>query len=98
MPFTRRDSAVVVALVLALVGIGGVIAMPAPPPAATAPPSARPTLPPPVTYREGVVGTPTSITPVTARTRSERMLVRLLFSGLVRLGPGSTYEPDLASG
>ena len=54
-------------------------------------------MPPPVVYREGVVGVPESITPVTARSRAERTLVGLVFSGLVRLGPGTTYQPDLAS-
>ena len=34
--------------------------------------------------------------PVAARTRAERTLVGLIFSGLVRLGPDNTYEPDLA--
>ena len=34
--------------------------------------------------------------PVAARTQSERTLVGLIFSGLVRLGPDNTYEPDLA--
>ncbi len=98
MPITRRDNAVVVVLVLSLVVLGGVIAMPAPAsnPAATPEPSAQPTLPPPPAYREGVVGVPASIMPVAARTRSERTLVGLIFSGLVRLGPDNTYEPDLA--
>ena len=54
-------------------------------------------MPPRVVYREGVVGVPESITPVTARSRAERMLVGLVFSGLVRLGPGTSYQPDLAS-
>ena len=43
-----------------------------------------------------MVGAPSSITPVTARSRTERTLVGLVFSGLVRLGPGNTFEPDLA--
>ena len=62
------------------------------------PPSPRPepTLPPPATYREGVVGHPEAVMPVLARTRAERTLVGLIFSGLVRLGPDNTYEPDLA--
>ena len=34
--------------------------------------------------------------PVLARTRAERTLVGLIFSGLVRLGPNNAYEPDLA--
>jgi peptide/nickel transport system substrate-binding protein len=98
MPITRRDNAVVVVLVLSLVVLGGVIAMPAPAHDAAATPEPTPevTLPPPLTYREGVVGVPATIMPVAARTRSERTLVGLIFSGLVRLGPDNTYEPDLA--
>ena len=57
----------------------------------------HPSLPPPVVYREGVVGTPTSITPLSARNRAERSLVGLVFSGLMRMGPQNTLEPDLAS-
>ncbi len=68
-------------------------------PPCSAVPDASPetTPPPPVVYREAVVGAPESITPVTARSRSERTLVGLIFSGLVRLGPDDTLEPDLAS-
>lgn len=51
----------------------------------------------PVVYREGVVGKPVSVTPVTTRNRADRLLVGLVFSGLVKLGPGETFEPDLAS-
>ena len=96
MSITRRDSAVVAVLVLSLVILGGVIAVPEAAPAATPLPTEPPTLPPPATYREGVVGVPEAIMPVAARTRAERTLVGLIFSGLVRLGPGNTYEPDLA--
>ena len=97
MSITRRDGAVVAALVVSMVVLGGVLAVPAAAPAANTPePTATPTAPPVITYREGVVGTPATIMPVAARTRSERTLVGLIFSGLVRLGPGNTYEPDLA--
>ena len=59
MSITRRDGAVVAALVLSLAVLGGVLAVPgAGAPAATAEPSAPPTPAPPVTYREGVVGHP----------------------------------------
>ncbi len=96
----RLDRAVVAVLVLVLVVLGGVIATPRQP-AATDPgpqtePTPDPTMPPPIILREGVVGMPTSITPVTARSRADRVLVGLVFSGLVRLGPGTTYQPDLA--
>ncbi len=96
MSITRRDHAVVAVLVVSLVVLGAVIAQPPPAPAATPEPTAQPTLPPPTTYREGVAGAPSAIMPVVARTRSERTLVGLIFSGLVRLGPDNTYEPDLA--
>ena len=95
---TRRDGAFVAALVLILVVIGGAIALPRPAPSAagSAQPTPGITLPPPVTYREGVVGSPTSVTPVTARSRADRTLVGLVFSGLVRPAAAGGYEPDLA--
>ncbi len=93
----RRDRAVVAALVLVLAVLAGALALPR---QAAAPGAEEPTpditMPPRVVFREGVLGTATSITPVTARTRAERSLVGLVFSGLVRLGPGTTYQPDLA--
>jgi len=82
-----------------LVVLGVAIAVPNAPtagPVETAEPTPTPTLPPQAVYREGIVGIPTSITPVTARTRAERTLVGLIFSGLVKLGPGTSYKPDLA--
>ena len=47
-------------------------------------------------YVEGALGVPLSVTPLTARTQVDRDLVALLFSGLVRNGPGGTIVPDLA--
>jgi peptide/nickel transport system substrate-binding protein len=100
MSLNRRDRAVVAALVLVLVALGGMLALPRDLPAATAAPSDQPVVSPsptgPVVYREGVVGVPESITPVSAHSRSERTLVGLIFSGLVRLGPDNTLEADLA--
>ena len=95
---TRRDGAFVAVLVLILVVIGGTIALPHAAPSASGSPEPTPgiTLPPPVTYREGVVGSPTSVTPVTARSRADRTLVGLVFSGLVRPAAAGGYEPDLA--
>jgi ABC-type transport system substrate-binding protein len=99
---TRRDRAVTALLVAVLVVAGGLLALPrvAAPPSAGASEQPSTSLAPvaQVVYREGVVGVPTSITPLTARSRSERTLVGLIFSGLVRLGPGSDLVPDLASG
>jgi peptide/nickel transport system substrate-binding protein len=99
---TRRDRSITALLVVLLAALGGILALPR---GVVAPATAEPTPGPsdsqatdaPVVYREGVVGSPSSITPVTARTRSERTLVGLIFSGLVRLGPGGTLEPDLAA-
>jgi peptide/nickel transport system substrate-binding protein len=93
----RRDRSIVAGLLLLLVVLGGVLALPRQASDQADEPTPNVSLPPPVTYREGVVGVPESITPVTARTRAERTLVGLIFSGLVRLGPGTTYQPDLAS-
>ena len=99
MHLTRRDYAIVGALVIALIFLGGVLSLRPRniPQVAIAEATASPSLPPPVVYREGVVGTPTSITPLSARNRAERSLVGLVFSGLMRMGPQNTLEPDLAS-
>lgn len=94
----RRDRAIVGALLAVLVVVSGLIVLPVPATPLVAPPGATlPPAPPPATYREGVVGRPVSITPLTARTRADRVLVGLLFSGLVRAMPDDTYEPDLAA-
>ena len=93
----RRDRAVVAILVIVLVVFAGVLVLPrqaAPGPEAEATPGI--TMPPRAVLREGVVGVAETVTPVTARNRAERALVGLVFSGLVRLGPGTTYQPDLA--
>ncbi len=95
----RRDRAVVVLLVITLAVLGGIIGLPRQADLATAGgEQATPdlSLPPPAVLREGVIGVPETITPVTARNRAERSLVGLVFSGLVRLGPGNSYQPDLA--
>jgi peptide/nickel transport system substrate-binding protein len=101
---TQRDRAVVAALSVLLVVLALGLMVPSAPaagpiaaasasPGSTAEPSSA--LPP--VYREGVVGSPSSITPLTARTQADRDLSRLVFSGLVARGPDSTYVPDLAS-
>jgi peptide/nickel transport system substrate-binding protein len=99
MSVSARDRLVISALILVLVALGGVMSMPpATRVAQTQPePTTDATPPPPVTYREAVVGTPVSITPLSARSRSERTLVGLIYSGLVRLGAYNTLAPDLAS-
>jgi len=91
----RRDGGFVLALVVVLVVLAGVVAAPSFAPAAT--PAPRPTPTPAVGHVQGVLGRPSSVTPLTARTQVDRDLVALLFRGLVRLGPGSTVIPDLAT-
>jgi peptide/nickel transport system substrate-binding protein len=95
---TRNDSVVVGALVVLLAVTAGFIGAPAlrppanPGPSSTAsegPITARP-------YVEGTIGAAVSISPLTARSQVDRDLVALIFSGLVRNGPGGTLVPDLA--
>ncbi len=97
-----RDRAVTGLLIAALAVAAFAIGVPSvavPSTAASAVPSgaAAPSPAAPVVYREGVVGRPSSITPVTARTKADRTLVGLIFSGLFKMGPGDTLAPDLAS-
>ena len=96
----HRDRAVVLAFVLALTVLAAGILLPvASPGLVVSAPSPSPT---PeagvaaVAFRDGVVGRPSSITPLTARTRADRDIVALVFRGLVGLGPGQTLVPDLA--
>jgi peptide/nickel transport system substrate-binding protein len=95
---TRTDTTVVGALVVLLALLAGLVSIPA-----LQTTSATPSLGPdasgaagPRVYREGVVGHPVSVSPLTARTQADRDLVALVFSGLVRNGPNGTIVPDLA--
>jgi peptide/nickel transport system substrate-binding protein len=95
---TRTDTFVVGTLVLLLAVVAGLIGVPALTPTASSP-SPSPTEPALVEarpYREGALGGPVSVSPLTARTQADRDLVALVFSGLVRNGPGATLVPDLA--
>lgn len=95
----RRDRAVVgVLLVVLAVLVTGLVAGGFPPARPTPSPSPSPAASPAaaVPYREGVLGQPDSVTPLTARNRAARDLVALAFSGLVRPGPGDGWVPDLA--
>ena len=78
---------------LAIVGAAMFVPVSAP---QASPTPELPTAAPAVTYREGVVGHPSSITPLTASTQVDRDLVALLFRGLLRAGPNGTLVPDLA--
>jgi len=91
----RRDQLAVAALVLMLAVVGA--AMFATDDAQSPQPTPIFITPPPgLTYREAVVGHPSSINPLTARTQADRDLVALLFRGLMRAGPNGTLVPDLA--
>jgi peptide/nickel transport system substrate-binding protein len=95
---TRTDSFVVGTLVALFAIIAGLVAVPSMLPVAST--SATPSVGPgsAVTrpYREGVLGRPVSVSPLSARTQADRDLVVLVYSGLVRNGPAGTIVPDLA--
>jgi ABC-type transport system substrate-binding protein len=98
----HRDRAIILAFVVALCVLAVGILLPVAAPGGLgigSGPSPSPSPSPVVeqdAYRDGIVGRPTSITPLTARTRADRDLVELVFRGLVRLGPGQTLGQDLA--
>ncbi len=97
---TRRDHAIVAALVLLFAVIVGAVAAPAFTPVPGPSPSPSPSAAvaeQPRPYREGVVGRASSVNPLTAVTRADHDLVALVFGGLVALGPGDTLVPGLAS-
>ena len=95
---TSRDRAVVLALVAVFAVLTLAVGIPASAPSAGPSPSG------PVAsgdsgfavYREGILGRPSSVDPLTAQSQADRDLVALVFSGLVRLGPDGTVQPDLA--
>jgi peptide/nickel transport system substrate-binding protein len=93
---TGRDRIVISALVVLLLAISTAIGAPAFAPAS---PSVGPSQSPvaaALAYREGIVGRPTSLNPLTATTQADRDIVALVFSGLTRLGPEATIVPGLA--
>src|SRR3954447_1357246 len=95
---TRTDSLVVGTLVVLLALIAGLVSAPSLFPATATVATPQPT-PGPVAvrpYREGVLGHPVSVSPLSAKTQADRDLVALVFSGLVRNGPDGTLVPDLA--
>jgi ABC-type transport system substrate-binding protein len=101
---TQRDRGVVAILGVVLVAMSIAVALPgsigSAAPGSTDPgasPGAGASAPASAVYREGTIGRPSSINPLTARTQADRDLVALVFSGLVAIGPDGTYRPDLAS-
>ena len=92
---STRDRVIVAGLVLAFAVLSAAVVLPSASPASSgASPSASTSSM--QGYREGILGRPSSINPLTARTTADRSLVALVFSGLVRLGPGGTLVGDLA--
>ncbi len=94
---TRTDTTVVGALVVLLALIAGLVGIPALTATTATPSPTGPSYASARAYREGVVGHPASVSPLTARTQADRDLVALVFSGLVRNGPNGTIVPDLAA-
>jgi peptide/nickel transport system substrate-binding protein len=92
----RTDHALIAGLVLVLAVVAGAIGLPAVNPAASPGPSPTIAVPPAQPYREGMLGGPVSVNPLAVASQVDRDLVALVFSGLVRLGPGDTMIPDLA--
>ena len=95
---TRTDSFVVGTLVVLLALIAGLVGVPSLLPAAATAATPSPIVDTVASrpYREGVLGRPMSVSPLSARTQADRDLVALVFSGLVRNGPSGTLVPDLA--
>ncbi|MCI0584740.1 MAG: peptide ABC transporter substrate-binding protein [Chloroflexi bacterium] len=92
---TLRDRAVVGILALVLVVLTGAVVAPSFVPERPDS-SPAPSLAPARPYVEGIVGSATSVSPFSARTPAERILVALVFRGLVRLGPDDSIIGDLA--
>jgi len=92
----RIDRAVIAGLVLAVAIaaflIGGPALSPAPVPSVPLPSSPAAV----ATYTEGVLGRPTAVNPLAARTQADRDLVALVFDGLVTLDPQGDPRPSLA--
>jgi ABC-type transport system substrate-binding protein len=89
----RRDRLALLGLFLAIAVVGAALLIGAPGGSnqAASPSSGG------VPYREGVLGHPSSINPLTPRTQADQDLVALLFRGLVKAGPSGTVVPDLAT-
>jgi ABC-type transport system substrate-binding protein len=89
----RGDKTVIAGFFLALALIGGAMLLPASSPGVGRATATAATSTP---YREGVIGRPSSINPLTPRSQADQDLVALLFRGLVRAGPDGSMLPDLA--
>lgn len=91
----RLDRAVIAGLVLVVVLAAVAIGGPAFAPRNPAP-SGAPSTAPATPYREGVLGRPTNINPLAARSQADRDLVALVFPGLVGRDDRARPVPALA--
>jgi ABC-type transport system substrate-binding protein len=89
----RRDRLAVIGLFAALAVAGGALVVRAPSGTVQSVPTPGVVGP----YREGVVGHPSSVTPLTARSQADQDIVALVFRGLTKEGPDGTIVPDLAT-
>jgi len=93
----RLDRVIVAGLVLVIAiaafAVGGQALLPKPAPSTAPVPSAAAG---PAVYREGVLGRPTAVNPLAARTQADRDLVALAFEGLLSLDPDGKPRPGLA--
>jgi hypothetical protein len=87
-----RDRVAIVGLLVVLVAIAAAQLMPSAAKPVASPMAAVSEIP----YREGVLGHPSSINPLTPRSQADKDLIALLFRGLVREGPDGSLLPDLA--
>ncbi len=93
----RLDRAVIAGLVLVVVLAAVAIGGPAFAPRDRDPaPSGQPSVAPTAPYREGVLGRPTNINPLAARSQADRDLVALVFPGLVGRDERARPVPALA--
>jgi len=91
-----RDRALVSLLSVALIAVSIASLAPTLQTSGNAPDASIPPIAAGGKYVEGVLGRATSASPFGARTPVDRILVALLFRGLVRLGPGDAVTGDLA--
>src|SRR5689334_8335393 len=93
----RTDRLVVAGLVLVVAVAAALIGGQSLGPARPRPTSVAPSVAPIATYTEGVLGRPTAVNPLAARTEADRDLVALAFESLVTLAPDGTPRPGLAA-
>ncbi len=97
MHLRSRDLAVIGGLLVMLVAAGVVSAIPPAADPDAGSPSPTPLVADVRAYREGVLGQPSSVNPLAARTQADRDLVGLAFAGLLRQAPDGTLTTDQAA-